>query len=150
MNRKQAKIRCKLSKEEWEALGENGFAKWYEVMEHFGNGGNVEFKTMERAWFIAKSPSFNIDTDFRIKPKTHIVNGFEVPAPIKEYTGPRTVYVPHFWYDDWSAEITGAGVVKRLIERRVAFETAEASRANALAMAGIDPSTYDHEADDNE
>lgn len=141
MDREQAKIWSRLSKDDLQIIAQVGLAKHYDNLVHFANGGNVEYEATW-GWVIAKSPMFSYAVKYRIKPRTHIVNGFEVPAPIEEYTGPRTVYVPHFWYDNWSAEITGAGVIKRLIERRAAFETREAARANSLAMVGIDPSTY--------
>lgn len=143
MNREQAKIRCKLSKKEWEALGESGIAKWYEVMEHFANGGDVEYKyTPTGVWSVVASPTFKYASNYRIKSKTRIVNGFEVPAPIEKYTGQVPVYVPSFTADYL---VESFYATRKLIERRAAFETKEAARANTLAMLGIDPSTYEEQ-----
>lgn len=146
MNREQAKIRCKLSKEEWEALGEHGLAKWYEVMEHFGDGWDVEYLS-GRYWKSTSKPSFDCCGQYRIKPRTHIVNGFEVPEPIKEYTGQETIYVPKFCNKDWTAPVYSTYLKTVAIKRGAVFGTREAARANAMAMLGIDPSTYKEQAE---
>lgn len=144
MNREQAKIRCKLSKEEWGALGEDGFAKWYEVMKHFAGGGDVEYYRSGQGsfWELTDSPRFSDSILYRIKTKTHIVNGFEVPTPIKEYTGQMSVCVPSFCSSSWVARVYSTECKELSIKRGVAFETEESARANTMAMLGIDPSTY--------
>lgn len=147
MNREQAKIRCRLSKEEWGELGELGYFKWYKVMEHFANGFAIEYETMG-SWRATEDPDFDSKTNFRTELKPCVINGFEVPAPIREYAGRWTAYYPSASAIDWYGYCHDAPTIIRLIERGLAFETAEAATTTALAMAGIDPSTYDYEADE--
>lgn len=146
MNREQAKIRCRLSKEEWGELGELGYFKWYKVMEHFANGFAIEYETMG-SWRATEDPDFDSKTNFRTELKPCVINGFEVPAPIKKYTGQKTVYFPSFSAQAWCAQAISKYRIGKLIARRIAFETPEAARANSMAMLGIDPSTYKEQSE---
>lgn len=138
MNRKQAKVWAKLSKSELQSIDRGDLAKWYEVLVHFANGGDIEYK-MVGEWRITLNPSFNSASEFRIEPETHIVNGFEVPAP-NENSTQSVLYVPCFHNSCGHFSVICG--TQTLICRKVLFETPEAARANALAMLGIDPSTY--------
>lgn len=146
MNREQSKIWTKLSKAELRVIGESDLARWYEVMEQFANGENVEYQ-VEGEWRVTINPNFSMSTKFRIKPKMHFVNGFEVPAPIKEYTGQERVYMPSFWISAWAESVSYVDSKELSIKRGAAFETPEAAKANSLAMVGIDPSTYKEQSE---
>jgi hypothetical protein len=76
------------------------------------------------------------------KPKTHTVNGWEVPTPATQPLdrGQEYLYVDMShpkWVnrDNW----TGHEIDHRRLERRVLFLTQEAAMANAKAMTGINP-----------
>jgi len=77
-----------------------------------------------------------------LKPRTHVVNGFTVPAQEVEslpfgteywtidFSEDELVY-NYIWDDDTTDE--------KLLSRNIVFLTAEAAIANAKAMLGIDP-----------
>lgn len=81
--------------------------------------------------------------NYRIKPATRTINGFEVPAPVRDglsmanatYCVPvineEELYGVYDWDDD--------GIDERYLTRGLVFLTKEAAIANAKAMLGIDP-----------
>lgn len=77
-----------------------------------------------------------------LAPKTHIVNGFEVPAPMSEKpdTG-RIYYVPMPCDDDWVEGYTWYedSCDNKQFVRGLCYTTKEAAAVNAKAMVGIDP-----------
>lgn len=76
--------------------------------------------------------------------KTHVINGFEVPAPETEpLNSGQTYWTPHPLRVDWrdSYEWDGESVDQRALERGLIHLTREAAVANAKAMVGIDPAT---------
>lgn len=81
--------------------------------------------------------------EFRRKPRTRVVNGFTVPAPIQEM--PKECEL--VWRADpsireWSREswlwVDSEGVPDN-VQRGLLFSTKEAAIANAKAMCGISP-----------
>lgn len=77
---------------------------------------------------------------FSLKPRTHKVNGFTVPAP--ETEAPQDEYfvaasgAAEFYHNtDW----TDHDLDKRRLERGLVHLTEKAAIANAKAMLGIDP-----------
>ncbi len=81
---------------------------------------------------------------FSLKPETHIVNGFEVPAPMSK----EPVYCERYCFPDFTSktfyhnyEWGNYEADRALFEREVCFSTPEAAAANAKAMLGIDPNT---------
>lgn len=94
-------------------------------------------------WSSLKDNPWWIDTcEYRRKPKTIKVNGFEVPEPLKEVADGATVWlaVCHQekfveWYDYWKNE----SWIELALQRGLLHETKEAAVAHAKAMLGIDP-----------
>ena len=89
-------------------------------------------------WFFSDPQQWQV----RRKPRTHVVNGFTVPAPIdKELSDNDDYFTPYFqnvsfaqkfrWFDDCED--------RNLFKRGLCFATKEAAIANAKAMLNIDP-----------
>lgn len=79
---------------------------------------------------------------YELKPRTHVVNGFTVPAPESEAPedGDQYYYAsPAYenWHDDHTWE--NDKFDNRLLVRGGVFLTPEAAIANAKAMRSIDP-----------
>lgn len=79
---------------------------------------------------------------YRVKPKTILVNGFEVPEPMREapndgvkYFFPNLSYNDYFWSYGWDND----DVDVRMLERGLCHTTKEAAIAHAKAMLGINP-----------
>lgn len=77
----------------------------------------------------------------RRKQKTHVVNGFTVPEPLREPPEKdSTYYVEEASYDDfyniyqWNSDFD-----TRCLERGIAHATKEGAIANCKARLGIDP-----------
>lgn len=88
------------------------------------------------------SLNFDCSMDVFMKPKTRIINGFEVPAP--ETKAPDCgvkYYVPHLDEDDFYGSYVwhSDDVDNRILSRNILFLTKEEAIANAKAMLGIDP-----------
>lgn len=111
-----------------------------------GRSSEIECRQMsDDAWgswlkyaIYAFNPLSHADWQWRIKPKTHLVNGIECPAPLRETPQPMsTVYVAApavqdlivvlFWDDENSNH-------KRWLERGLIHSTMEAGIFNAHAM----------------
>lgn len=80
--------------------------------------------------------------DLFMKQKTHIVNGFEVPAPetkapdrgVEHYL-PEVIAADYYASNRWY----GADADNRILSRNILFLTKEDAIANAKAMLGINP-----------
>lgn len=81
---------------------------------------------------------------YRVKPKMILVNGFEVPEPMRVKTTCKTEYFvasvrndgyfeQYCWFDDSSD--------KKWLSRGICHTTKEAAIAHAKAMLGIDPNS---------
>lgn len=94
-------------------------------------------------WYDCMAPTAFVDgCKYRIKPRTIIVNGFEVPAPMREapndgvkYFFPNLSYNDYFWSHEWEND----RVDVRVLERGLCHTTKEAAIAHAKAMLGISP-----------
>lgn len=64
MNREQAKIWAKLSREELEILGKYGYSKHYEELKHFAAGGYVECISDENT-VPYDGPAFSFHSEYR-------------------------------------------------------------------------------------
>lgn len=96
-------------------------------------------------WSDCNEPTAFVDgCKYRIKPKTIMVNGFEVPEPMREdlnnferyftpSVGSDSLCNHHSWESD--------GYDKRHLSRGLIHLTKEAAIAHAKAMLGIDPNT---------
>lgn len=85
---------------------------------------------------------FDGSCTFYRKPKTHIVNGFEVEAPMTEapttrimYYKPNAGFGGWFCADYWADQCNS----QRDLARKVCFATQEGAIANAKAQLGFDP-----------
>lgn len=89
-------------------------------------------------WFFSDPQQWLV----RRKQRTHVVNGFTVPAPMdKEPSKNDDYFTPYFrndsfaqkfgWFDDCED--------RNLFKRGLCFATEEATIANAKAMLKIDP-----------
>lgn len=81
--------------------------------------------------------------DLFMKPKTHNINGFEVPAPIdRELVVGECVYIASPTYPDFyhEAKVSKSNLWSQLMqERGLAYSSKEGAIANAKAMLGINP-----------
>jgi hypothetical protein len=91
--------------------------KHADLIHAWADGAEIQFKGLE-GWFDACNPDWLDDTEYRIKPKTININGFEVPEPVREPLERGRVYfivsvtsvnssdscgyIKHFWKDDQS------------------------------------------------
>ncbi len=83
--------------------------------------------------------------EYRRKPRTHTVNGFEVPEPMRDapQRGAR-YWVPVIDAEDYAASTYWSGADHdtydtRCLERGLVHATKEAAIANAKAMCGVKP-----------
>ncbi len=81
-------------------------------------------------------------SEYRIEPKTILVNGFEVPEPMREAPKEKTPYFticvshPDFFREElWFNNDSHV----RLLKRGICHATKQAAIAHAKAMLGIDP-----------
>ena len=86
------------------------------------------------------------DWTIRRKQRTHVVNGFTVPAPMDKEPGPMAIYfypaVHHRQLSDnayWSDSGLGDSWDQWIFSHGLCFETQEAAIANAKAMLKINP-----------
>lgn len=77
---------------------------------------------------------------FRRKPRTRVVNGFTVPAPIQDMPKKdQMLYVADPMHQDFFIEALVRGCWESGLTRGLLFSTKEAAIANAKAMCGINP-----------
>lgn len=91
--------------------------------------------------------SFRSGMEYQVKPKTHIVNGFEVPFGDAEFELHEKCFYPALDLEDivdWH-RFSDDSFDRLIISRGIAFKTKEAAIANAKAMLGIDPYGEDAE-----
>ena len=88
------------------------------------------------------SLTWSPENEYRRKPRTHTVNGFEVPEPMREKpeVGAK-FYLPMPSAPDFQAEDmwTDSTWCDHLLERGLVHATKEAAIQNAKAMLGIAP-----------
>lgn len=108
--------------------------------EWFSNGHNYWKQFDGHQWTILSLK--NCKAEFRRKPRTRVVNGFTVPAPIRQMPENNTEY----WMADpsWGqwcfCFVFDSHPEKHYAyERGLLFDTEKAAIANAKAMCGIDP-----------
>lgn len=94
-------------------------------------------------WSDCKEPTAFVDgCKYRIKPKTILVNGFEVPEPMREKPKNGDKYfTPSLIANEFNCEAiwSSDSVDKGLFGRGICHTTKEAAIAHAKAMLGIDP-----------
>lgn len=94
-------------------------------------------------WEDIKSPVVVMHADeHRLKPRTRMLNGFEVPAPLD--------VMPEIGEEYWSVRMSGFNgaicfqcsgdrIDRRLFDRKMMFATKEDAVANFRAICGFDP-----------
>ena len=98
--------------------------------EHWIDPTSCEFVSVPANWHV------------RRKQRTHVVNGFTVPAPLdKELSSGDFYFMPSLTERYLSIRESWGGqeADKRWLERGLCFATEEAAIANAKAMLKIDP-----------
>lgn len=106
-----------------------------------------EFKTQDGYWLSNEThPSWSEDNEYRRKPRTIKVNGFDVPEPVKSFDdgtywlaepGEDKFTDEYIWIDDSEDH--------KWLSRGLIHSTKEAAAKHAMAMCGIDPATYKDE-----
>ena len=106
--------------ERWEFRAQ-GCTKWHAVVEH---------------------PQWTATVQYRRKPeppKTIVVNGFEVPAPLDKVEVGTVVYAASPASAHPCIEMVYASWYSHYFDRKLVHATREAAVAHAKAMLGIDP-----------
>lgn len=96
-------------------------------------------------WSDCKAPTAFVDgCKYRVKPKTILVNGFEVPEPMREvpelnysYFTPQPVAEDMFFTARW----TNHKIDSIRLGRGICHDTIGSAIAHAKAMLGIDPNS---------
>jgi hypothetical protein len=97
---------------------------------------------------LTSSPSWRNEVNYRRKPRTIKVNGFDVPEPMREIEHSQNVWWASPDEECFAAEIDfyrGSPWRERLLSRGLIHSTKEAAAKHAMAMLGIDPATYKEE-----
>lgn len=102
-----------------------------------------EMRYKESAWHQCQQYlCFDTSMDYRRKPRTILVNGYEVPEPVRE--APK---IGHGYYfasvnmrDFFGHLLWGEDNIDRFnLERGLVHHSREAAQAHGRAMCGIDP-----------
>ncbi len=110
-------------------------------VQAMAEGKEVQVKIND-LWCKKVTSNFMLGEEYRIKPETIVVNGFEIEAPMKE--APEIDYVVHiadpandFLYDyfNWN----GSQFCCNVLTRGLCHKARAAAIAHAKAMIGIDP-----------
>lgn len=127
----------------------NKFQLWCKeilpVVQAAAEGEAIEFRSPAGTWrpkLGLEVPTLLAGIQYRIKPKTIKVNGFDVPEPMRKPPKINSTYwVVNLTYTDlcddckWEACV----VDEMFLSRGICHITREAATAHALAMLGIDP-----------
>lgn len=94
-------------------------------------------------WIALDSTPLWLDwQEYRRKPKTIKVNGFDVPEPLKAATARQKVWLAmctHAEFADWYHFCVEEAWKPRALKRGLFHATKEAAVVHAKAMLGIDP-----------
>lgn len=102
----------------------------------FRNSNHAPWET------LVNHPGWMKSHQYRRKPKTIKVNGFDVPEPLKEITDGAIVWLAschHEKFSDWYNYSEDTSWKRRALARGLFHTTKEAAVAHAKAMLGIDP-----------
>lgn len=107
------------------------------------NGDVIQMYVEQHGWIDCEEATCYVKgCKFRIKPRTIIVNGFEVPEPMRVAPYFNTeYYLAAQTTDAFVAQFkwSGVGVDKLWLSRGLCHSTKEAAIAHAKAMLGISP-----------
>lgn len=115
------------------------------IIQAWADGESIEYLSSLGEWVPLNkvyAPSFSPDTNYRIKKKTMMVNGFEVQAGETEKLKKRTeYYLPELRTSELSSVYSWEEDSFDLLylSRGIIHLTKESSIAHAKAMLGIDP-----------
>jgi hypothetical protein len=93
-------------------------------------------------------PAWTFDIQYRRKPRTIKVNGFDVPEPIRDPEEGASCWAPEVTSIEFAHEfdfISGSAWRVACRDRGLIHSTKEAAVKHAMAMCGIDPATYKEE-----
>lgn len=99
-------------------------------------GSNMPFEA------CANNPAWAPEHAYRRKPQTITVNGFEVPAPVKEAAEHQLLWAADPAHSAWAFSMAyrlAHSEHVRQFRRGLLHTTKEAAVAHAKAMLGIDP-----------
>lgn len=118
----------------------------YEFIVAFAEGKEVEFKYCESGpWYLVEYLHHLSDDSmiFRIKPKTRMINGFEVPCAMDKEPreGDSYYYSDITLYELYSKGTYNSAWDKKNFDRGICFSNKENAIAVAKAMLGIDPNS---------
>lgn len=116
-----------------------------EFIVAFAEGKEVQFKCSESGnWFIVEY-LYELEEHefFRIKPKTRMINGFEVPCAMdKEPEHNQKYFIPALdVHDFYVISLYNCGWDTQNFKRGLCFSNKEDAIAAAKAMLGIDPNS---------
>ena len=123
----------------------NDFQKWCKeilpVVQAGANGEPVEYcPESESEWYLKDTINLFACVEYRVKQKTILVNGFEIPEPIREETGGSFRYFvplinsPELFYQGyWDRDEDDY----HMLEYGLLHHTKEAAIAHAKALLGI-------------
>ena len=104
----------------------------------WANGETIQFWGGDRyCWLDVLEPNFNSDAKFRVKPDIILINGIEVPAPVRQelsegtrYYTPQLMSAELYYWEEWSDE----PMDKRALSRGTVHLTKEAAIQHAKAL----------------
>ena len=115
----------------------------YEFIVAFAEGKEVENFYNNKWHTVTDLDQLSTYTQFRIKPKTKTINGFEVPVPMDKEPEQRSkYYYPCVTSNEfYSQEVFSLKWDTKNFERGICFSNKEDAIKTAKAMLGIDPNT---------
>lgn len=117
----------------------------YKFIVAFTEGKKVQFKYSKSGnWFrVDRLSQFEEYEFFRIKQKTRMINGFEVPCAMdKEPEHCQEYFMPRLDVDDfYITSFYNCGWDEKNFKRGICFTNKEDAIAVAKAMLGIDPNS---------
>jgi hypothetical protein len=122
----------------------------------FALGKGVQYRMSSGEWAdILSLRDLDYRSEYRLKPKTQIINGIEVPGPMTVWPkrGASCFYpditVEKFygWFDWQDHEYSSHEYSRRLFDRGLIFENEEDAITVAKAMLGILNTVDDPESD---
>lgn len=130
----------------------NAFQEWCKellpIVQAGANGYDIEWLSTDGTRWASYNKvcesaiSFRIDEHYRIKPRTTVLNGFEVPVPLENLEGLDEFYlaVPtnkDFYVNYKTSVMDSTSTVCGWLQRGLCHKTKEDAIAYAKAMCGI-------------
>lgn len=130
----------------------NTFQEWCKellpIVQAGTNGEEIEYSRKDSGcWYSFNEAdlnclSFEVDEHYRIKPRTTVLNGFEVPIPLDNLDGVDEFYlaVPtnkDFYVSYKVSVMSDPSIICDLLQRGLCHKTKEDAIAYAKAMCGL-------------